>query len=92
MAKFHKNDDKSDISAITGNSGVVATWHGRTVFSKKPAPSKRKGNSAKLQTTIDLFKEAHYYAEHTLKSEEKRALYTKGIKKGKTSAHMVASR
>ena len=62
MAKFNQNDNKTDISAITGNSGVVATWHGRTVFSKKPAPSKRKGNSAKLQTTIDLFKEAHYYA------------------------------
>ena len=90
MAKFNKNDNKSDISAITGNSVVVSTWHGRTVFSKKPAPPKRQENSVKQQTAIDRFKEAHYYAEHALKSEEKRALYTKGIRKGKTSAHMVA--
>ncbi|MBS1977434.1 MAG: hypothetical protein JST46_08685 [Bacteroidetes bacterium] len=90
MAKFNKNNTDMDISALTGNSVVVTTWHGRTVYSKKPSPPKREHNSQKQQTSIDRFKAAHYYAEQALKSEEKKALYAKGVKKGKTSAHMVA--
>ena len=90
MPKFNKTNRSTDLSAMLSNSVVVTTWHGRTVISKKPPPPRRKHNSPKQQESIDLFREAHDYADQTLKSDEKKAFYAKGINAQKTSAHTVA--
>lgn len=90
MAKFNKNNRKSDISAMMSDSVIRTIWHGREVFSKKPPPPKRKRNSPMQQESIDRFRGAHAYADRVLQSEEKSALYAKGINPKRTSAHTVA--
>ena len=90
MPKFNQNKRKTDLSAMLSGSVVLTTWHGRTVVSQKPPPPKRTKNSPGQQESIDRFRRAHEYAEGVLKSDEKKALYAKGIKAQKTSAHAVA--
>lgn len=91
MAKFNKNTSKADMSALTSNSVVQTSWYGKNVFSKKPPPRPRKYNSPKQDESADRMRAANLYATRVLKSEEAKALYAKGIKRGgRTSAHAVA--
>ena len=90
MPKFNQNTRKTDMSAVLATSVVGSTWHGRPVFSMKPPPRKRTKNTQGQQTSINRFRQAHEYAEEALRSDEKYALYAKGINAKKTSAHAVA--
>ena len=90
MPKFNRTNRGTDLSAMLSNSVIVTTWHGRTVISKKPPPPRRRYNSIKQQESIDRFRDAHDYADEMMKSDEKKAFYTKGINARKTSAHTVA--